>query len=177
MLLLCSPLQLPGVRLLTKCMLTIPLNSIHLISSIKMRQHQNAISYKVIIRVFIPFPPISSSHTYTPSHPIPSSLQKVLSPSTSASRHRPLMIRHRTKDLELRLQVFREIHYRRDVSAAVAVIWRRPDGDDILVFEVVLVAFVDELMGAGDELEAIYVVELGLLLVNGCNGGKWRTYF
>lgn len=70
------------------------------------------------------------------------------------------MIRHGRKDLKFWLEVLAQIHNGGDVSAAVAVVWRGPDGDDVFVFEVVFVAFVDELVGAGDELEAVYVVEL-----------------
>jgi hypothetical protein len=62
------------------------------------------------------------------------------------------VVGHGGEDLELRLQVLTEIHNGRDVSAAVAVVGRGPDGDDVFVLEVVLVAFVDELMGASNEL-------------------------
>lgn len=54
--------------------------------------------------------------------------------------------------MELWLEIFTEVHDRRDVTTAVAVVWRRPDGDDVFVFEVVFVAFVDKLMGSCDEL-------------------------
>lgn len=48
------------------------------------------------------------------------------------------MVRYSTEDLKLLLEVFAEVHDGSDVAAAVAVIWRRPDGDDVLVLEVVL---------------------------------------
>ena len=63
--------------------------------------------------------------------------------------------------MKLWLEVFAQVHDGGDVTTAVAVIWRGPHGYDVFVFEVVFVAFVDELMGACDELEAVYVVELG----------------
>lgn len=70
------------------------------------------------------------------------------------------MIRHRTKDLKFRLQILRKIHDTRDIATAVAIIRRGPHGNDVLVFEVVLVAFVDKLVCAGDEGEVVDVVEL-----------------
>jgi hypothetical protein len=54
--------------------------------------------------------------------------------------------------LEFRLQILAQVHDGRDVSAAVAVVWRGPDGDDVFVLEVVLVSLVDKLVGACDEL-------------------------
>ena len=48
------------------------------------------------------------------------------------------MIRHSAEDLELLLEVLAKVHDGRDVSAAVAVIGSGPDGDDVFVFEVVL---------------------------------------
>ena len=48
------------------------------------------------------------------------------------------MVRYSTEDLKLLLEVFAEVHDGSDVAAAVAVVWRRPDGDDVLVLEVVL---------------------------------------
>jgi len=62
------------------------------------------------------------------------------------------MIRHSAEDFEIRLQVLTERHDGRHVTAAVAVVGRRPDGDDFLRLEVVFVAFIDQLVGAGDEL-------------------------
>ena len=72
------------------------------------------------------------------------------------------MIRHRTKDLELRLlrQILAVRHDGSHVAAAVAVVRGGPDGHDVFGGEVVFVAFVDELVRAGDELEIVYVVEL-----------------
>ena len=72
------------------------------------------------------------------------------------------MIRYRTKDLELRLlrQILAVRHDGSHVAAAVAVVRGGPDGHDVFGGEVVFVAFVDELVRAGDELEIVYVVEL-----------------
>lgn len=70
------------------------------------------------------------------------------------------MIRHSGEDLELWLEIFAEIHNGRDVAAAVTVVGCGPHRDDILVFEVVFVPFVDQLMGTCYELEAVYVIEL-----------------
>jgi hypothetical protein len=62
------------------------------------------------------------------------------------------MIRYGAENLEVGLQVLAERHDGRHIAAAVAVVGRRPDGDDFLRLEVVFVAFVDQLMGAGNEL-------------------------
>ena len=55
------------------------------------------------------------------------------------------------------------IHFQKTghVRAPVAVVGRRPDGDQILLFEPLDVAFLSELVGSGDQLEAVVVVELG----------------
>lgn len=70
------------------------------------------------------------------------------------------MIRHGAENREIRLEVLVQGHDGRDVAAPVAVVWRRPDGHDVLVVKVVFVALVDELVGACDELQAVDVVEL-----------------
>jgi len=70
------------------------------------------------------------------------------------------VIGHRAENLEIWLEILAEGHDGRDVAAAVAVVGRGPDGDNFLGLEVVLVAFVDELVGAGDELKVVDVVEL-----------------
>lgn len=70
------------------------------------------------------------------------------------------MIRHGAEDFEIRVQVLAQCHDAGDVAAAVAVVGRRPDGHDVLVLEVVFVAFVDQLVRAGYEGEAVDVVEL-----------------
>lgn len=70
------------------------------------------------------------------------------------------MIGHGGKNLKLWFKILTKIHNRCHISTSVAVIRGGPDGDYILVFKVVFVAFVDELVGAGYELETVYVVEL-----------------
>jgi len=70
------------------------------------------------------------------------------------------VIRHGAEDGKVRLQILAQCHDTRHVTTSVAVVWRRPDGDDVLVLEVVLVAFVDKLMCACYQLEAVDVVEL-----------------
>lgn len=97
-----------------------------------------------------------------------SSLEEVFAAGASAGGHGAAVIRHGAEDLELGLQVFAEVHDGSDVAAAVAVVGGGPHGDDVFVFEVVLVAFVDELVGAGDELEAVDVVELGCVSWQDC---------
>lgn len=78
------------------------------------------------------------------------------------------MVRHSAEDLELGFEVFSQIHDGGNIAAAVAVVRRGPDGDDIFVFEVVLqmvsvfwgdawwltylVALVDKLVRSSDEL-------------------------
>lgn len=70
------------------------------------------------------------------------------------------MIRHGAEDFEVGLEVLAERHDGGHIATAVAVVGRGPDGDDLLRLEVVLVALVDELVRAGDELQVVDVVEL-----------------
>lgn len=70
------------------------------------------------------------------------------------------MIRHGAEDGEVGLQIFAQRHDTRYVTTSVAVVWCRPYSDDVLILEVVFVAFVDELMCACYQLEAVDVVEL-----------------
>lgn len=79
-------------------------------------------------------------------------LQEVLSRATSARWHRPSVIRNRREDGEVWLQILTQCHNGCYIAAPVAVVRRGPYRDDVLIFEVVFVAFVDQLMGAGDEL-------------------------
>lgn len=55
--------------------------------------------------------------------------------------------------------VLADLHDRGDVAAAVAVVWRRPYGDNALL-EHLLVALHDELVGARDHGQVVPVVEL-----------------
>ena len=61
----------------------------------------------------------------------------------------PLVITNSTEKLEGRLKVIPNLAHRGQVSAAVAVVRRTPHCDNVLVCEVVLVAFVYQLVGAG----------------------------
>jgi len=45
--------------------------------------------------------------------------------------------------LKLRLEVLAEVHDRGNVATTITVVGCRPDGDNVLVFEMVFVAFVD----------------------------------
>jgi len=74
------------------------------------------------------------------------------------------MIRHSTEDGKIRLEILAQRHNTRHITTSVAVIWRRPNRHNVLVLEMVLVALVDELMCASNELETIDVVELRLLV-------------
>lgn len=62
------------------------------------------------------------------------------------------MVWHSGEDSKIWFQVFAEGHDTGNITTAVAVIWCRPDRYYVLVLEVVLVAFVDQLMSTGDEL-------------------------
>ena len=77
--------------------------------------------------------------------------QKVIVSPSGRRRLCSLITRNRTENGEFWLQTLAQLHNTRDVSAAVAVVWCTPDGDDIIVVEVVLVALVYKLVGSGDE--------------------------
>lgn len=62
------------------------------------------------------------------------------------------MVWHGRKDLEFGLEILAQVHDGRDVTTTVTVVGGRPDSDNVLVLEVVLVAFVDKLMRTRDEL-------------------------
>lgn len=87
-------------------------------------------------------------------------LQEVLSPALSTGRDCTTVIGDSAEDLEVGLQVLAKSHDTGDVAAAVAVVGSGPDGDNVLRGEVVLVALVDELVRASDELKVVDVVEL-----------------
>jgi len=46
-----------------------------------------------------------------------------------------------------------------DVTTSVAVVWSRPDGDEVLVFEPVLEAIHDELMCSCNQSDIVDVIE------------------
>ena len=87
-------------------------------------------------------------------------LQEVFSPRASACGDRAPIIRYGAEDGEFGFKILLQTHDGRDVAAAVTVVRCRPHGDNILVLEVVLVTLVDELVGTGNKLKAIDVVEL-----------------
>ena len=89
-----------------------------------------------------------------------SDLQEVLGASTGGSRDGALFVRNGGEDGELGVAVLVQVHDGSDVAAAVAVVRRRPDGNDVLGFEVILEPFVDELMGPSNETQTVDVVEL-----------------
>ena len=72
------------------------------------------------------------------------------------------MIRHSAEYLKLRIlrQILAVSHDTRHVAAAVAVVGCGPDGHDVFGGEVVFEALVDELVGASNQLQVVYVVEL-----------------
>lgn len=62
-----------------------------------------------------------------------------------------------------------------DVTASVAVVWCRPDSDKVLVLEPELVTIHDELMGTGDQVDVVDVVEFGSNLGSEePSGTSWR---
>jgi hypothetical protein len=62
------------------------------------------------------------------------------------------VIWHSRKDLELRLEVLAQIHDGRNITTTVTIIGSRPDSDDILVLEMILVTLVNKLMSTRNEL-------------------------
>lgn len=70
------------------------------------------------------------------------------------------MVRHGAENLEVGIQVLSKCHYAGDVAAAVTVVWRGPDCDNILGCKVIFVSFVDQLMRTRDKLKVVDVIEL-----------------
>lgn len=70
-------------------------------------------------------------------------LQEIFAPASTACRYGSLVIGNGREYLELGLEVFAKVHNGGNIAAAVTVVWRRPHRYDILVLEVVFVAFVD----------------------------------
>lgn len=69
------------------------------------------------------------------------------------------------KDLEtafIDLAAFSDFHDGRYISASIAVVWRTPDGDEVVLWRKhVLEAFLHELVRPGYEGYPVDVVELG----------------
>lgn len=70
--------------------------------------------------------------------------QEVICPAARGSGHCALIVWHGGKDRELGVEVLPQVHDARDITAAVAVIRRRPDGHDRLVSEVPLPSSVSK---------------------------------
>ena len=87
-------------------------------------------------------------------------LQEVLSPGPSALRHRSAMLGNSAENCEFRIQVFPQAHNRRNIPAPITIIRCTPYGYHRPVFEVVLVAFVDQLVCACYQLQAVDMIEL-----------------
>ena len=99
-----------------------------------------------------------AEQTDRPSPPL--LLKKVVVTATSAGRHGAHVVGHGRKDVELGLQILAQLHDGGDIAAAVAVVGGAPHGGHGLVLEMPLVALVDELVCARNQLQAIDVVEL-----------------
>ena len=69
------------------------------------------------------------------------------------------LVLDRVERLERVLEVLVDLEHGRNVATSVAIVGRRPDGDQVLVLEPELVALHDELMGASNEADAINVIE------------------
>ena len=80
----------------------------------------------------------------------------------------PLLVRDGVEKLGLAAGPIIERQDGRNVPAPVAVVGRRPDRDQVLVGEHVLVALLDQLVGPADELEPVDVAELA---GRGCDQG------
>jgi hypothetical protein len=68
---------------------------------------------------------------------------------------------HRVEDLEVVLNLLVDKHDRSDISTAIAIIRCRPDSDEVRVLEPEFEAVHDQLMGTGDQAQAVDVVKLG----------------
>jgi hypothetical protein len=105
-------------------------------------------------------PPKYPNRTPAPVQNLHQMLQKVLAASWPRSWNMSLVIANCTKQLECGFEILSDFTDRGQVSASVAVIWRTPHGDHILVVKVVFVALVDQLMSACDQREIINMAEL-----------------
>lgn len=76
-----------------------------------------------------------------------------------SGRNDPLRVRHCSEELGLSCVGVLEHHDGGDVAAAIAVVGRRPNCDQLLV-EHELVALVHQLVGAADQLQVVDVNKL-----------------
>ena len=78
-------------------------------------------------------------------------LQEVLAASWTRARHVSLIVADGAEELESRFEVISNLANGGQVTTSVAVVWGTPDSHDVLVGEVILISFVDQLVGARDE--------------------------
>lgn len=71
------------------------------------------------------------------------------------------LISQSVEGLERVLELFVDVEEGGDVATSVAVVWRGPDGHEVLVLEPELVAVHDELVGTGDQIDVVDVIEFG----------------
>ena len=67
---------------------------------------------------------------------------------------------HRLENAELFGQLLGHLHDRRHVVASVAVVRSRPNCYEVARLEPELEALLHQLVGSGDQLEAVYVVKV-----------------
>ena len=65
------------------------------------------------------------------------------------------------ESLEWVFELFVDVQERGDVTTSVAIVWSRPNSNEVLVFEPELVAVHDKLMSTGDQVDVVDVVEFG----------------
>lgn len=87
-------------------------------------------------------------------------LQEVLAAARPRGWHMPLIIADGTEQLEVGLQVVANFTDGRQVTASVTVVRRTPNGDDVLVGEVILITLVHELMGPCNQGKVVDMTEL-----------------
>lgn len=63
------------------------------------------------------------------------------------------------ENVESFIQIFVHIQNRSNVTASVAVVWSRPDCDEVLVFEPILESIHDKLMRSGNQGDVVDVIE------------------
>ena len=65
------------------------------------------------------------------------------------------------ENVESFIQIFVHIQNRSNVTASIAVVWSRPDCDEVLVFEPILESIHDKLMRSGNQGDVVDVIEFG----------------
>jgi len=92
-------------------------------------------------------------------------LQEVFASTSAASGDSTLILGNGAEDAKLGVQILAYVHDGRYIATAVTVIWCRPNGNHRLLREVILVAFVDQLMSTSNELQTIDMIELSCNLI------------